>query len=244
MPSMSFPISGGMPFIAPGAIIPGAALPKEKKKKERPLAKTPVPGTPWLRVKTTEGNIFWTHKERKESVWEVPEEIKELAEEMGRDEKEKEAREAEAGVQQTLEEHARVSDETKRKEREEVERVMEEVKDAVAAGKRKAVATAEGDMWSAHKKSRVEEEPDEPDEGWQREIADEMVAEGEGEADDIKTQPPQEANDTENSRPSDETPQDASATPDAPSSAQPFFKVPDRVDLSIDEAKALFKVRP
>lgn len=43
--------------------------------KEKPLYKIPIPDTPWLRVKTNHGNVFFTHVERKESVWSVPEEI-------------------------------------------------------------------------------------------------------------------------------------------------------------------------
>ena len=239
-------IPGGVPFISQGAVIPGVAVPKEKKKKERPLNKTPVPGTLWLRVKTTEGNVFWTHKERKESVWEVPEEIKELVEVMEREEKEKEAKEIEAKAQQKLEDRERETDEIKRKEREEVERVMEEVKDAVAAGKRKAAEPPEEDENSEHKKPRVGEViEEEPDEQWQRRIAEEMVTEVEGDAGDTMTQLPQVVDDPEHSLTSDEkdSRQASTAPPDTTNNNQPSFKVPDRVDLSIEEAKALFKVR-
>jgi transcription elongation regulator 1 len=249
LPGMPFPVPGGMSFIAPGAVIPGA-LPKEKKKKkERPLQKTPLPGTPWLRVKTTEGNVFWTHKERKESVWEVPEEIRELAEQLEREEKEKEAREIESETQQKLADQVRETDDTKRIEREEVERVMEEVKDAVAAGKRKAAEPAEGDTIAGQKKPRVEGGPEggpeeEPDERWQREIAGEMVAEMEAEAGDSTAKLSLEANDAEQSPIFDEkdSRQESAAPPDTDNGTQLHFKVPNRVDLSLDEAKALFKV--
>ncbi|KAH8830866.1 Hsp90 protein-domain-containing protein [Flagelloscypha sp. PMI_526] len=49
-----------------------------KKKKEKPAKKTPIPGTDWLRVITTEGNTFYTHRVEKRSVWTVPDEIKDL----------------------------------------------------------------------------------------------------------------------------------------------------------------------
>ena len=48
--------------------------------------KTPIPGTPWLRVITTEGNTFYTHTGEKRSVWTVPEEIKEAVEQLEREE--------------------------------------------------------------------------------------------------------------------------------------------------------------
>lgn len=44
-------------------------------KKEKPLYKIPVPGSPWIRIKTTHHNIFFSHSETKESVWTVPEDI-------------------------------------------------------------------------------------------------------------------------------------------------------------------------
>lgn len=238
-PLPMFPVPGGMPFVTAGAVIPGAAAPKEKKKQERPLFKSPVPGTPWIKVKTTEGNVFWTHKERKESFWEVPDEIREQAETMEREEKEKDAKLVDENQKQMLEARERDAEEMKRKEREEVERVMEEVKDAVAAGKRKADEPADGDKKKGHKKSRVEE-AEEPDEQWQREIADEMVQEVEADAGDTEAH---EVNETEHSVVSDgkESRRDSNAPTDA--AKQEFFKVPDRVDLSIDEAKALFKVQ-
>ena len=230
--------------MAQGAVIPGVTV-KDKRKRERPLNKTPIPGTPWLRVKTTEGNVFWRHKERKESVWEVPEEIKVLVEKIERDEKEREAKDIEAEAQQRLEDREREADEIKRKEREEVERVMEEVKDAVAAGKRKASEPAEGDKNGEHKKPCVEEEPEEEaDEQWQLKIAEEMAAEVEGGADDSMGQLTPEVNEPEHIFDKKDTRQDTAVLPDTNNHTQPSFKVPDRVDLSIDEAKALFKVGP
>lgn len=50
---------------------------KEKKKKEKPVEKLPIEGTPWLRVTTNQGNVFFTNTVTKTSVWTVPEEIAE-----------------------------------------------------------------------------------------------------------------------------------------------------------------------
>lgn len=44
-------------------------------KKEKPLYKIAIPNTPWIRVKSTVGRVFFTHADRKESVWTVPDEI-------------------------------------------------------------------------------------------------------------------------------------------------------------------------
>src|ERR1700709_318026 len=61
-------------------IISQAIVPQPPKKKDKPLLKTPIPGTEWLRVKTTEGNIFYSHKVKKQSLWTVPDEIKDVVE--------------------------------------------------------------------------------------------------------------------------------------------------------------------
>lgn len=50
---------------------------EKKKRKEKPVEKLPVEGTPWIRVTTNEGNVFYTNTETKTSVWTVPEEIQE-----------------------------------------------------------------------------------------------------------------------------------------------------------------------
>lgn len=49
-----------------------------KAVKEKPKSKRPVPGTEWLRVETTQGNVFWTHTGLKTSSWTVPDDIAEL----------------------------------------------------------------------------------------------------------------------------------------------------------------------
>ncbi|KAG8916342.1 hypothetical protein FRC01_003219 [Tulasnella sp. 417] len=62
---------------------------KKKAKRERPVSKTAIPGTSWSRVKTSEGNIFYFNKGKKESVWEVPEEIAEAVAELEQEEEER-----------------------------------------------------------------------------------------------------------------------------------------------------------
>ncbi|KAG8981477.1 hypothetical protein FRB90_007217, partial [Tulasnella sp. 427] len=62
---------------------------KKKVKQERPIAKSLIPGTEWSRVKTSEGNTFYFHKGKRESVWEAPEEIMEALAEFELEEEER-----------------------------------------------------------------------------------------------------------------------------------------------------------
>lgn len=217
------PVPGSVTTIPQNAIIPGAV---PKKKKEKPLVKTPIPDTPWLRVKTTEGNIFYTHREKKESVWQVPEEIKEQVEQLERNENEKEEREATEKLQREEEEKRQAEEEERRKEREEIERVKQEVQRDVSSGKRKALDTAD-EAKLANKKKRVTAETPKgaddkqgSEEDWQRNISEETTLEAD----------------------QDETPELDPALGES-KMVKAAFTVPDRVDLSLDEAKALFKVR-
>jgi len=47
-----------------------------KQKPEKPLLKTHIPGTDWLRITTTERNIFYFHRISKKSTWVVSDELK------------------------------------------------------------------------------------------------------------------------------------------------------------------------
>ncbi|KAH7914371.1 Hsp90 protein-domain-containing protein [Hygrophoropsis aurantiaca] len=194
--------------------------PIPKKKKEKPLIKTPIPGTEWLRVQTTEGNIFYSHKTKKESVWTVPEEIREALQTLENDEKEKRRKEEEDKARQ-------IDDERER----EVERIKAEVQDLV---KRKAEDPVPMDELIVSKKPRVEEsedeenEEDESDESeeeeWQREAAAQLAAEAEEE----KQRQEEEA-------------RNAKEMEEAAKAQEKPLNMPSRVDLSVDEAKALFK---
>lgn len=174
------------------------------------MEKTPIPGTPWIRVKTNEGNTFYTHTEKKESVWEVPEEI---AEEVNKLEVEEQAAKIIAEMEKAQ------------------PPPLPTVAPPVAAGtKRKAGETGK----SAGKKAKVEESApataDMPidtadDEAWQREVAAEMVAETKGGGKPIETM-------------------EKTAEPGDTKEVPKEYNMPQQVNLSPEEAKALFKVRP
>ncbi|CAL1700963.1 unnamed protein product [Somion occarium] len=195
-----------------------------KKKKEKPLVKTPIPGSEWLRVVTTEGNTFYTHKVKKESVWTVPDEIKEAVAAL-------EKEEAQAAVKK--------AEDTKRAEEDkkiEVERIKSEVKDMV--GKRKAEKTFPVEEVVISKKPRVEEEESEEEEEeeeseeeeeWQREAAAQLAAEAEEQK---KIQEEQKKREEE---------EKAKQLAEAEAQKNRPLHMPDRVDLSVEEAKALFK---
>ena len=211
--------------IMPQAAVPAAAAPPSKKaKKEKPLVKTPVPGTPWLRVITTEGNTFYTHTGEKRSVWTVPEEIKNAVETLEREEALKKAEDA-----RRAEERAR-----------EVERIQNEVTEMV--GKRKAEEPVPVDEYVVTKKAKVDEEDvdedeesedegeESEDEEWQREAAAQLAAEAEEEERRREEEKKQQEEDARKLKEAEKQ----------KGSAQ--LNMPERVDLSLDEAKALFKV--
>ncbi|KAG6899518.1 hypothetical protein C0993_009574 [Termitomyces sp. T159_Od127] len=182
----------------------------ERPKKEKPLVKTPIPGTEWLRVRTTEGNVFYAHKVRRESVWIIPEEIKEAVEAL-----QKKEQSQPGGDQEVLEQAA------------EIHRVKEEVQSIV---KRKAEESIPVDEVVVMKKAKTEdteeEDEDEGDESeeedWQREAAAQLAAEAEEEKIRQEQEKERLEKETEALR-------------------QAQLNIPDRVDLSIEEAKALFK---
>jgi hypothetical protein len=194
-----------------------------QKKKEKPLVKTPIPGTDWLRVKTTEGNVFYTNKAKKESLWVAPEEI----------------REALAALEK---EEAKAVDETA----EEAESVTVQ---SQGGGKRKPEAPVPSNEVVPSKKKKVEEEEEEEeddegtkngDEGsdesseeeeeedWQREAAIQLAKEAEEELQRVKE---------EQEREKERVIEEENLAKKAKE-----LNMPARVDLSLDEAKALFKV--
>ncbi|KAF9221952.1 HSP90-domain-containing protein [Gyrodon lividus] len=217
-------------------ILPPPPLQQPKQKKEKPLVKTPIPGTEWLRVKTTGGNTFYTHKGRKESLWVVPEEIKEAVEELER-------AEVHAAEQAKLQQKQQDEEEMYRIERErevEVERVKAEVQGFVKRKKReeaepldevvitkKARDEEEDGEGDEEEDGEEDEEDDESEDEWQKEAAQQLAAEAE---EDKKRQ--------EKARLGKEA-EEASAKK---AQEKQKFSMPDRIDLSLDEAKALFKV--
>ncbi|KAF5321365.1 hypothetical protein D9619_001107 [Psilocybe cf. subviscida] len=172
-------------------------------KKEKPHLKTPIPGTEWIKVATTEGNVFYSNKVTKQSVWTVPEELKPALEAMHA--AEKAAAEPAPAPKKS------------------------------SQGKRKAEESVPVDEVVINKKSKVDEEAEdaedddeseeeeEEEEEWQREAAAQLAAEAEEEkqlAEEREMEAKLEA-------------QRLKETIEA--------AIPQRVDLSIEEGKALFK---
>ena len=204
---------------------PLPALPVNAPKKEKPKLKTPIPGTDWLRVTTNQGNVFYTNKAKKESVWTVPDEIKEAVELL---EKQEEVR-----IGQGAKEEAQGDADVEQQR--EIERVRMEVQEVV---KRKVGDISPLDEIVISKKPRVgdeaedeageaegtEDDEESEEEDWQKEAAAQLAKEAEEE----KRKQQEEDERAEEARQVKES--------------APQLPIPDRVDLSIEEGKALFKV--
>ncbi|KAI9001432.1 hypothetical protein BD414DRAFT_452913 [Trametes punicea] len=217
------------------AAVPATAAPPstaKKPKKEKPVVKTPIPGTEWLRVITNEGNTFYTHTGRKQSVWTVPEEIKEAVEQLEREEALKKAKEAEEVARRAEEERAKESERTKAEAREKAaKRKAEEVvpvDEIVVSKKAKVDAEEEDEDEDAEGEDEAEGEESEEEE-WQREAAAQLAREAE---DEKLRQEEEKKRKEEEARKLKEAEKQKGA---------PQINMPERVDLSIDEAKALFK---
>ncbi|KIK68186.1 hypothetical protein GYMLUDRAFT_216833 [Collybiopsis luxurians FD-317 M1] len=182
------------------------------KKKERPLTKTQIPGTDWIRVKTTEGNVFYSHKTKKQSVWTVPDEIQDAVAQLTKDE-------------QRLSQQGEEGNSIQAEEFLEVERVKAEIRENT---KRKA---AETDELVITKKAKIKEDEEDEDEEseeeeWQREAAVQLAAEAE----------------EEKRRAEEEAKREAEAAEDElKRTKEAQIVMPEKVDLSIEEGKALFK---
>ncbi|KAF7313287.1 hypothetical protein HMN09_00484100 [Mycena chlorophos] len=127
-------------------------------KKEKPLVKIQIPGTEWIRVKTTEGNVFYSHKVNKQSVWVVPAEIKDAVEELER-------QEAQAPPDIAME----------------IDRVKNEVAEAVKRKAEDTLPTTSKKAKTEAEKESDEEEEEEEEEEWQKEAAAQLAAEAEQE---------------------------------------------------------------
>ncbi|GAA5941470.1 hypothetical protein JCM3775_004934 [Rhodotorula graminis] len=92
-PPPGFPVAAAPP---PATALPplhfgstsGPSAPAKKEKKEKPKEKLPIEGSDWVRVTTNHGNVFYNNKETRESVWTVPDDIKEQVEALERKERE------------------------------------------------------------------------------------------------------------------------------------------------------------
>lgn len=188
-------LSRSSTYIRPTA----STQPQPLKKQEKPLFKTEIPGTDWLRVTTNEGNVFYSHKVKKESVWVIPEELKTALEALQNEERKN-------GENLTL---------------------APPIVQLPQVEKRKAMDAQPSEGVVLNKKARVEEEEEsseeeeEEEEGWQREAVKQLAAEAEEER--IRT---------------------LEREKEAELEAQQIREqaIPQRMDLSIEEGKALFKV--
>ena len=207
-----------------------APAPAPKPVKDKPLVKTPVPGTDWIRVKTIQGNTFYSHKVEKRSVWTVPDVIKEAVEALEKEE----LRAAEELIKEREEEATRI----------ETERVKAQI--AKETAKRKAQDPVPVDEVVISKKARVDDEPedeemddededsDEDDgdeEEWQKEAAAQLAAE----AEEHERQKKEEEEAEQKRIKDEETLKEEYKTQQ--------LNMPAKVDLAPEEAKALFKVR-
>jgi hypothetical protein len=211
---------------------PTAAIPAPTSKpvKDKPLVKTPIPETDWIRVKTIQGNTFYSHKTEKRSVWVVPDEIKEAVETL-----EKEEHDAvERLIREQEEEATRI----------ETERVKAQI--AKETAKRKAQDPVPVDEVVISKKARVDDESedeemedededadddDEEEEEWQKEAAAQLAAE----AEEHERQRKEEEEAEQKRIKDEETLKEEYKTQQ--------LNMPAKVDLAPEEAKALFKVR-
>lgn len=202
------------------------AVQSAKKKKEKPLSKTPIPGTDWLRVKTTEGNIFYSHRVTKESLWTVPVDIEDAVELLEKEETIGQEKLKQAAVDEAEEAAQRAEQE----QVSEVERIKGEIQGLV---KRKAEDAMPIDEVAIIKRAKVggeEEDRNDSDESeeedWQKEAAAQLAIEAEEEAKRVEE---------EVRRAKEEA---------AAEAKKQHLNMPGRVDLSIEEAKALFKASP
>ena len=205
------------------------SAPAQKPAKDKPLVKTPIPGTDWTRVKTTQGNTFYSHKVEKRSVWTVPDEIKEALEALGKEEQDA----AERLIREQEEAAARI----------EIDRVKAQI--AKDTAKRKAQDPVPVDEVVISKKARVDDEPedeemddededsdddDEEEEEWQKEAAAQLAAE----AEEHERQKKEEEEAEQKRIKDEETLKEEYKTQQ--------LNMPAKVDLAPEEAKALFKV--
>ena len=220
-PFPAFP--GG--FAIPQPSPPANTTAAPKKQKEKPKVKVAIPGTTWQRITTNEGNVFFFEKESKRSEWSVPDEIKEEVDALETEEKEK--REAAEREEKEKEERDRLE---RLKEKQRVRLELEEDR----ARKRKALEETGG---GREKKAKTEHDgetggkgdeeygpaDDDDEEAWMRAVAAEFA-----EAD-------QKAKE-------DEEDEREKVQETAEEAAKKVFAVPDKVNVSLEEGRALFKV--
>ncbi len=210
-----------------------AATQVHRQKEEKPLLKKQVPETNWLRVITNLGNVFYFDKSEKKSLWIIPDEIASAVTAMENQEKEDELK-----SQQDMLDRVAEAEEVKQAQ---VDRIKKEMKGTI---KRKPDEEMALDELVIAKKARVDAEEDEEEseeeseedeeEEWQREAAAQLAAEAEEER--KRQEEEQKRKEEEEKRQKDEAEEQRAQ-------AAGRFNMPEKVSLSIEEAKALFKVR-
>ncbi|RXW25137.1 hypothetical protein EST38_g706 [Candolleomyces aberdarensis] len=196
---------------------------EQQKKKEKAHLKTVIPGTDWLRVNTTEGNVFYSNKITKQSSWTVPPEIADAVKALEQQEKAPEhTSRTEKG--DTGKGNATAVKEGKRK--------LDEVVAIDEVVSKKAKVEEEGDEEGSDEEEDSEEEDEEMEE-WQREAVEQLAREAEEE----RIRKEEEAKEREE----EERKAKEEAEKAKNEGGLPKLNMPQRVDLSLDEAKALFK---
>ncbi|ORX36775.1 hypothetical protein BD324DRAFT_467240 [Kockovaella imperatae] len=212
-------------FIANGNAVASSSTAEapKKKKKEKAKDKVSIPGTTWQRIKTNEGNVFYFEKESKRSEWTIPEEIKVEVEALEKDEQEAAA--ALAREKELEEERIRAEIEAEKKRiREEVEANRKRKAEETAASAKRA--KTDGDDEGGERREEEEETygpADEQDEAaWMKAVAAEF-AEADAKAQEDRAEDAQHTKEEEQA------------------AAQKVFAVPDKVNVSLEEGKALFR---
>ena len=238
-----FPPNGVSHSMQPSYVQAGpssAPPPAKKPKKEKPRNRVPIPDTTWTRVTTNEGNVFYFEKESKRSEWTVPEEIKEAvaaleAEETARKEAELVVKreEAEREAQEVLKEQERVREEIRQEQRRKVQAKAEmerKRKDREEDEQPADPPTTNGHAEGETDKADGEGEDGamgpvdaEDEEAWMKAVAAEFAesdAAAQKEQEDAKERTQHNAEEA----------------------AKQVFAVPDKVKVTIEEGRALFKV--
>ncbi|ORY32528.1 hypothetical protein BCR39DRAFT_375721 [Naematelia encephala] len=207
---------------------PSQSAPSEKKKKkEKPKNKVPIPGTTWTRVTTNEGNVFYFEKDSKRSEWSVPAEIEaevealEAEEQAAKEEAEREEKERlEKERLERIKERERI-----RLEVEEERKRKREAMDETGQERRKPkVAKIDKENGEAGEEEEAEYAPmdEEDEEAWMKAVAAEFA-----EADQAEAQ--EKEKDAEKIKEEEEA------------AAKKVFAVPEKVNVSLEEGRALFK---
>ncbi|KAK8864295.1 hypothetical protein IAR55_001541 [Kwoniella newhampshirensis] len=238
-----FPPTGAPPFIG------GSPAPEKenKKKKEKPKDKVPIPGTTWTRVRTNEGNVFYFEKESKRSEWTIPEEIKEEVEKLEAEEQ--------AAKEKAAEEEREKAEQERLEKLKEVERIKLELEEE----KKKKAEAAAATKAELEKKRKVREEAENGEADEERESKVQKIengVDGAGEAEEGEEQfAPEDEEDEEawmkavaaefaeadKAMEEEKEANEKQTKQDEEEAAKKVFAVPDKVHVSPEEGRALFK---